>query len=150
VKNQIGYCGIWCGSCVAGNGLLRDLSSRYEKLIRDYGVNQWAPKDFNFDEIMKELDSLKEIWLCPGCRRSGGQDNCEIRTCAENKKFRDCIECGELKSCLHKEKLETMRSGALKAGLYIKTERRNPSEQIKQWAEELKKNWPGLLLFLED
>ena len=150
VKNQVGYCGIWCGSCVAGNGLLRDLTARYEKLIRDYGVSQWAPSDFDFDEFMKGLGSLKETWLCPGCLQGGGQDNCAVRACAENKKSEDCIECGEFRACARKEKLETMRSGALKAGLNVKTEKGNSADQIKRWTLDMKDRWPGLLLFLDD
>ena len=30
VKDQIGYCGIWCGSCIVGNGALRELTRKYE------------------------------------------------------------------------------------------------------------------------
>jgi hypothetical protein len=150
VKNQVGYCGIWCGSCVAGNGVLRDLSARYEKLVNDYSVKEWAPEGFNHDEFMKGLESLKNIWLCPGCLRGGGQEDCEIRSCAENRKIRDCIECGEMEKCPQKEKLHTMRSGALKADLNVKSEKGNNNFQIQKWLQELKKTWPGLLLFLDD
>lgn len=150
VKNQIGYCGIWCGSCVAGNGVLRNLSGRYEKLIKDYSVKEWAPEDFNHDEFMKGLDSLKNIWLCPGCLKGGGQDDCAIRSCAENRKAADCVECGEMDTCPQREKLRTMRSGAIKAGLDVKTEKGDVADQIKKWTREMKNKWPGLLLFLDD
>ena len=33
IKGLIGYCGIWCGSCVVSNGALRELTQRYEKLL---------------------------------------------------------------------------------------------------------------------
>lgn len=150
VKNQIGYCGIWCGSCVAGNGVLRDLSARYEKLIKDYAVKEWAPENFKHDEFVKGLDSLKKIRLCPGCLKGGGQEDCEIRGCAENRKIRDCVECGKMDKCPQKEKLRTMRSGALKAGLDVKAERGDSTAQIEKWIIEMKKTWPGLLLFLDD
>ncbi|MCK4594053.1 hypothetical protein KAU45_06085 [bacterium] len=45
VKDQIGCCGIWCGSCGAGNGALGELSRRYADLVRKYGLPHWGPKD---------------------------------------------------------------------------------------------------------
>ncbi len=50
VKNQIGYCGIWCGSCVAGNGTLAELAGRMKTTTEAYGLKQWAPKDFDYDK----------------------------------------------------------------------------------------------------
>ena len=38
VKGQIGCCGIWCGSCVVGNGALRELTRRYEEIVENYGL----------------------------------------------------------------------------------------------------------------
>lgn len=36
VERQIGYCGIWCGSCIVGNGALRELSRTvYFSVISD-------------------------------------------------------------------------------------------------------------------
>lgn len=71
-KNQIGSCGIWCGSCVAGNGVLQELTKRYNRVITDYGLEQWAPKDFDFSEFKKGLDSIQTMPLCPGCQKGGG------------------------------------------------------------------------------
>lgn len=34
VKNQIGFCALWCGSCTVGNGVLRELTRRYKQLIQ--------------------------------------------------------------------------------------------------------------------
>jgi len=55
VRGQIGYCGIWCGSCVVGNGALRELTRRYEELVRAYGLEGWAPGNFDFGEFKKGL-----------------------------------------------------------------------------------------------
>jgi len=119
-------------------------------MIKDYAVYQWAPKNFDFDEFMKGVVSLREIWLCPGCLKGGGQDDCEIRVCAVNKKLAECSECGEPQNCEQKEKLETMRSGALKAGLDVKTKKGDSAAQIKKWSIKMKNKWPGLLIFLDD
>jgi hypothetical protein len=49
IRNQIGRCGIWCGSCVVGNGALRDLSKRCEHIIGGYGVDEWGAEDMGFN-----------------------------------------------------------------------------------------------------
>ncbi len=49
VKNQISYCAIWCGSCVIGNGVLKELTKRYAHLIGAYGVDEWGAEDQGFD-----------------------------------------------------------------------------------------------------
>ena len=147
VKDQIGYCGIWCGSCVAGNGVLQELTERYDKMIRDYGLEQWAPKDFDFKEFIKGLQSLKKMPLCPGCLNNGGRDDCEIRACVLNKNFADCSECDRPDSCKNKELLETMQKGALKAGLMVKIEDTDRNILLEEWMDQLKNTWPSSLLF---
>jgi hypothetical protein len=40
VKDQIGYCGIWYGSCIVGNGALGELTTRYGKMLAIYGLKE--------------------------------------------------------------------------------------------------------------
>ncbi len=67
VKNQIGFCGLWCGSCIVGNGALKELTRRYEHLIIGYGVDKWGAKDFDEKEFLKGLASIQSIPICQGC-----------------------------------------------------------------------------------
>jgi len=64
VKNPIGFCGIWCGSCAVGHGVLRELTRRYGEIIKMYGLEEWAPKDFDFGEFKKGLASIQAVPLC--------------------------------------------------------------------------------------
>ena len=48
VKNQIGRCGIWCGSCVVGNGTLKEMAKRCEHTIGGYAR---APKKLRWKRI---------------------------------------------------------------------------------------------------
>ena len=77
VKNQIGFCGIWCGSCIVGNGTLRELTKRYEELIERYDLEAWAPKDFDFQEFKNGLTSIQAMPFCRGCLQEDGRPNCE-------------------------------------------------------------------------
>ena len=150
VKNQIGFCGIGCGSCVAGNGALRELTKRYEVIIKNYGLEKWAPKDFDFKEFVKGLASMQAMPLCQGCLKGDGKPNCEIRACASNKNITDCSECDQPTACKNSEMLQKMRTGARRAGLFVKTKNVDRQELIEKWTSELKRKWPHYILFLPD
>ncbi len=145
----MGYCGIWCGSCVVGNGALRELTRRYEEVIRNYGLKEWVEGDFDFREFEEGLSSIQSTTSCPGCLKGGGRDNCEIKTCAREKKVADCSECSELKGCNHTEILQKMRSGALQAGLFVKMENTDRRKLMEEWAGVLRSEWPSCILFCE-
>ena len=145
VKNQIGYCGIYCGSCVVGNGTLKELTKRYEEIIQKYGLKEWALKDCDFQEFSKGLASIQAMPLCQGCLKGGGRDNCEMRICASNKKTNDCSECDQPEACRNREILQHMHNGARDAGLFVKTEKVDRERLIEKWTEELKRKWPSCI-----
>lgn len=150
VKRQIGFCGIWCGSCVVGNGALRQLTEKYGEIIRAYGLEGWAPEGFDYEKFSKGLKSIESVASCPGCLKGGGRDNCEMRTCASEKKVDDCSECREFAACNHVGTLEKMRSGALNAGLFVKLEDIDGQKLIEEWTIQLKNKWPSCILFMND
>jgi hypothetical protein len=148
VKDQIGCCGIWCGSCVAGNGALRELTRRYSEIVDGYDLQDWAPKDFDFKEFRKGLSSLAAMALCPGCLKEGGRPDCEIRSCVRNKNLDDCSQCKTRSTCPHSGLLETMQTGAQEANLLVKLEDVDGEETLKEWMEEIKSLWPSSVLFI--
>ena len=150
VKNQIGYCGIWCGSCVVGNGTLQQLTTGYEAVIKNYDLENWAPGTFDFKEFMNGLETIKATPLCPSCRKGGGWEACPMRGCVAKKKITDCAECDDQPACLHSTSLEKMRTGSLRAGLFIKTRKGNQKKFMAQWTKKLKTRWPSCILFLRD
>jgi hypothetical protein len=147
VKGQIGRCGIWCGSCVVGNGVLAELTRRYERLMDIYDLRDWGPKDFNYDEFAQGLHSIQKMVPCPGCLKGGGRDACELRSCAAARELSDCSECGDHRSCPHAALLETMRSGAIQAGLFVRDFGEGRAEALSRWIDELHLRWPQTVLF---
>lgn len=147
VKRQMGYCGIWCGGCVVGNGTLGELTKRYEELIRAYGVGDWGPEDLDYDRLVQGLESIQRIPPCSGCLMGGGRENCELRTCASKKELDSCSECRDIAVCEHGEILQHMRSGALRAGLLVNTEDVDRQQLIEKWPADLKAKWPCCILF---
>lgn len=150
VKDQIGFCGIWCGSCAVGNGVLAELTKRYEEVINKYGLEGWAPKDFDFGEFKKGLSSIQSVPPCPGCLKGGGNQECKIRACASEKNITECIECDQPSECNNIEVLEKMRTGAKQAGLMVKTDDVDRQVLIDKWIEETKGKFPNMLLYLDD
>ncbi len=147
VKHQIGYCGIWCGSCVLGNRSLQMLTQHYRKLLIDYDLQDSGPPDLNFSEFLKALGSVESLPACPGCRRGGGREDCPLRACAAEKGLGFCSQCQESGTCANAELLRQMRTGALRAGMFVESDLEDPEQRLEQWINELKKVWPGWILF---
>lgn len=148
VKNQIGFCGLWCGSCVVGNGTLKELTKRYEHIIGGYGVDNWGAKDFDGKEFMKGLVSIQALSICQGCMKGGGNDECKIRPCALKRKISDCNECNEYMTCKNLDELQKVRTGALRVGMLIKTDTDKADHQqlIKKWIAEIKNKFPNCII----
>lgn len=150
VRDQIGSCGIWCGSCIVGNGTLQELTRRYKELIDVYSLDEWGPKDFDYRELLKGLSSIEKAPLCSGCQKGGGRENCEMRSCAGSRKIGSCHSCPEHSQCKHAELLNHMRSGAIKAGLFVNTEDVDRQQLVRNWTAKLRTSWPCSILFADD
>jgi len=151
VKNQIGFCGLWCGSCAVGNGTLKELTKRYEHIIKGYGVTTWGAKDFDSKEFLKGLESIRELPTCKGCLKGDGNEECKIRPCAKNKKIPDCNECNEPTTCKNPNELKNVRTGALQVGMTLKTDKDKEDRQqlIKKWTAEIKNKFPSCIVDIQ-
>jgi hypothetical protein len=150
VRGQIGCCGIWCGSCAVGNGSLRTLTAKYEDVIQSHGLEHWAPDDLSYQEFIRALGAVRRVASCAGCRKGGGRDDCELRSCCGTKGVRDCIECPHRSNCEHSELLEHMRSGARAAGLFVKESIGSDELLLRDWETKVRSRWPSSILFAEE
>ncbi len=144
VRNQIGPCGIWCGSCAGGNGATQELTRRYEIFIKNQ-LEAYAPKDFDFEEFLKGIKSIKSMSLCPGCLKGGGMQGCPVRECAIRKDYESCSSCEELSTCSKFSELEKYLP-RIKSDLLSIRGKENRI-LVDGWEERLKKKWPHCLLF---
>lgn len=148
VRDQVAACGIWCGSCAAGNGVLSDLAARYAQLLKDYGITEWGPKEIDYETFFQNLESLKEVDGCPGCQRGGGFEGCPMKPCAAERKLPECLACDEYGTCERSEAVEKVRKGAIAAKMVVKTVPGDASEQIDRWVNSLQGTWPNGVMFL--
>ncbi len=146
VRNQIGFCGIWCGSCAAGNGAILELARKFEEAVEKYQLEKWAPENFDFNEFRKGLGSIQTMSRCPGCLKGGGTPNYKIQRCASSKQMANCSRCDQLMECENFESLEKSHP-AIKEELK-KIAKKDQNELVEKWTGELKSKWPHLVLFL--
>jgi hypothetical protein len=147
VKDQIGYCGIWCGSCVVGTGVLTEVTRRYGGLAKSYGLDHWGPQEVDYPQFYSALESIQGAPACPGCLKGGGREACALRACVTGRGISDCAACGAQAACEHADLLEHMRSGAVKAGLFVKRDDIPREELLEEWTAILRSRWPFSLLF---
>jgi len=144
VRDQIGFCGIWCGSCAAGNGAILELTRKFEEVVKNYSLKEWAPKEFDFKEFMKGLTCMQTMPSCTGCQKGGGPPTCKIRICALSKGVADCSQCNQLIECRNFDEIEKSHPKIKQDLLKIKNVDRR--EAIEKWHEELKTKWPHCIL----
>jgi hypothetical protein len=130
-----------------GNGTLKELTKRYEELIKGYGIDKWGATNFDGNALTKALASIQAIPICRGCLKGGGNEECKMRPCAANKKVSDCIECGKSKMCKNREAFQKVRSGALAVGMLLKTDKNKTNQQlIEKWTAEIKNKFPNSVI----
>jgi hypothetical protein len=138
---QVGRCGIWCGSCVVGNGALMELARRYAELVESHGLEHWGADGFDYSQFVGGLGCISELEVCPGCLSGGGRDDCELRSCAEGRGLGTCTECKVSATCEHREVLDRMRTGARRAGLAV-IESSSDADSVTARGElELRDRW---------
>ena len=149
VKSQIGFCGIWCGSCLGGNGAVLELTRKYEQTIKrsQHALERWAPKEFDFNEFMKSLVCIEAMPLCLGCKKGGGDPTCKVRICASKRNIDNCSQCDNLMECRNFEELEKGYPKIKEELTKIKNADQN--EAVEKWMISLKTRWPHCILLCE-
>ena len=137
VKNQLAYCGLWCGSCLVGNGAVNERARMCKKALIDYGVKEWGPKQVDYEGLLEGLAAIGSTEPCCGCLKGGGRTDCEIRACATEKGATECVDCRLHEKCRNGKIINHMRSGALGVGMKVKDKKGDRAMMIRQWIDEM-------------
>jgi hypothetical protein len=143
VRDQMGPCGLWCGSCAYGNGTISGTAAALGKLIKDYGIEEWGPSGIDYAGLHKGLSSVSAIRPCQGCLKGGGRTGCEMRACASKSGLAECAACREVGKCEHTAILKHMRNGALKVGMVVKEEVGSRQKFIKGAEAGMRLSYPA-------
>jgi len=150
VKDQVGGCGIWCGSCAVGNGSIRAVTEGLGKVLAAHGLEHWAPPELDVAALNSGLKTVGDVAACGGCRQGGGREDCPLRVCSVERNQATCASCPEFGACGNDELLEMMRDGARRAGLFVLDPGVDSEEALAAWREALPGTWPSAVLFLEE
>lgn len=148
VKGQVGHCGLWCGSCIVGNGLLAEMTSQYERVACGHGVHKWVLKEKG-EAFVEALGTIKAVPTCPGCLKGGGDDTCQMRECTKQRGLVHCDECDMAKECPHAKSIEYMREAGTAAGMMAAINRRERALLISDENNSYFKEYPGILLVIK-
>jgi len=116
-RNQIAYCGLYCGDCFAHKGKIADLARDLRKELRQSKFDKTAESlsDISFFKVFENYGQCYEVlgalvkFRCKNaCRDGGGPPFCKIRKCSQKKGIEGCWECDEFETC---EKLDFLKPG---------------------------------------
>ena len=144
VKGQVGHCGLWCGSCIVGNGLLAEMTLQYERVACGHGVHKWVLKEKG-EDFVNALHNIENVPGCPGCLKGGGDDTCRLRECTMQKGLVHCDECDAGDECPHAALIKFMREAGTAAGMIAATGPEERSILLKEGCESYFSNYPGIL-----
>jgi len=117
-KDQLAYCGLFCGDCAGYSGDIADSAIELARVLDAYQFDRTARALFSeqvgdFEAFRETLGFLSEL-RCPRiCReRSAGETDCRIRACWIKQGFYACYECDAFETCGEFEMLEELHGDA--------------------------------------
>jgi len=104
LENQVGPCGITCGTCFLGSGTMAKTMGEASHYINMSDIKEWSSQvpggsEINWVETEKALDWMQKYAYCAGCEAGGGPPDCSIRLCAFERGYELCSQCNELDTC---------------------------------------------------
>jgi hypothetical protein len=100
------YCGLCCADCIpsceAFFALVKKLDEMLEAIQFEHYAELKSGKNVEFKEYPKFLSILhhiKGLRCVVPCQLGGGNPQCKIRLCAQNKNLKGCWECQTRREC---------------------------------------------------
>ena len=122
------YCGLYCELC-AERARIPQQAAALQRSMTEEGWPFFGPAVPGFAEFWKFLEGLHADGGCRGCRAGAGPPDCQIRSCALERRLKLCGQCSDF-PCQRFEGL---------AAIYptlIADNRRLQVVGLEQWLEE--------------
>ena len=135
-KELVAYCGLYCGDCVKHKGEISKLAQELKELLSQEKFEKIAnmiPELENYKEFSKVLDTISNIECPIGCRAGGGNAECEVKVCCQNKGYFTCAECDEFMYCTELAGIPVIQCGVIS---YAKELERLREVGMDKWLEE--------------
>ncbi len=125
------------------------MTSHYERVVCGHGAHKWVLKEKGA-EFVEDLDTLKNVAVCPGCLKGGGDDTCRMRECTKERGLVHCDECDAGEKCPHVKSIEYMREAGKAAGMIALIRLEERTGLINDERNSYFKKYPGLFLVMKD
>lgn len=95
--DEVTFCGLYCGLC-ASRRRIPQQAARLRETLHKEGYDQ------GFFDVPELAEVFAPFWKglncladspCPGCRGGGGNPNCAVRACAQERKVTICPLCAD-------------------------------------------------------
>jgi len=131
---QTAYCGLYCGDCSFGKGVIPDLARDLRKELRAARFDRIAEsipfREFEqYPECYEVLGAMVKL-RCGGCRGGSRSKFCDIAKCAIKNEYEGCWECADFPTCRKLTFLENVHGDA-----HLKNLRKIKKVGVDAWAE---------------
>jgi hypothetical protein len=93
----VGSCILFCGACDIYQQRISKPGKELKEVLDAWQFNKWVTKTQGFEDYETFYKILKNMIAafgkCTGCQKGGGDPECQIRKCCEDKGFSTCAEC---------------------------------------------------------
>jgi hypothetical protein len=103
-RNQLAYCGFYCGDCLGRTGVIADAAERFKAVLDKYQFEKTAHAVFpdelpEYDKLTDMVAFMAEL-RCPAvCRDREGESHCGAKLCCIGKGYFACFECDGFEEC---------------------------------------------------
>ena len=127
------YCGLYCGDCKFGTGVIPDLARDLRKELREARFAEVAgsipfPEFKKYDDCYEVLGTMVKL-RCKGCRGGSRSKFCNIAKCVQKKEYEGCWECADIESCKKLEFLVPVHGDA-----HIRNLKQIKKSGVDEWA----------------
>ena len=115
------YCGLYCGDCVFGLGIIPDMARDLRKELRRVRfdkISEVIPfiESEKYNDCYEVLGTMVKL-RCKGCRGGSRSQFCDIAKCVIKHDYSGCWECGEFEDCKKLKFLEPVHGDGHKKNL---------------------------------
>lgn len=114
-ENLLSYCGLCCIDCIPSRKEFFTLVNRLDEMLRELQFKHYAELKSETNEKFKAypdffsiLHHIKGLQCSNPCKLGGGDPQCKIRLCAQDKGLKGCWQCQARRYCLLLDRLRNV------------------------------------------
>lgn len=146
-ERDTAYCGLYCRDCIPSDHHLFELAGALQARLEEVGFEHYAALKSRSFPVFQNYPRFREVleaigarvgMSCSGpCREGGGNTDCRVRACCQEKGYRGCWECAGFRDCALLQPLRDFHGDNINHNLEV-IRQHGPAN----WADERGKHYP--------